>query len=378
MASGIDVNLVITTRVYRSRQPDVELSVGTELVAADVAGQNRATRDTLTAMLKPLHDQVIVLTGASSGIGLATAEAAAKLGARLVLVARNGDALDRVATKLGKRVVAVIADIAEAESAERIAETALTAFGHVDTWVNAAAAAIYGNLTETTEADHRRVFDVGYFGTVRASLKAVELLSNRGGALINVGSVLGERTIVLQGTYSAMKHALRAFTDALRMEVEAEGRPIAVTLIKPAGMNTPYPEHARNLTGSPVRIPPIVYDPRLAATAILHAAQHKTRELTVGGVGIPLQKLSNLFPRLTDLGMEMVGKAIQHIDQPPEPDAVDNLHHPRPDGRIDSNQDIYVRRTSLWLAAQMNPVRAAGAVGAGILAAMMLAAGRRR
>ena len=329
-------------------------------------------------MLKPLDQQVIVLTGASSGIGLATAEAAVRRGARVVLVARNRDALDAIVERLGERTVAVAADIADADAPDRIAEVALQAFGRIDTWVNGAAAALYGHLTEVTEADHRRVFDVGYFGTVRASLKAVELLRDRGGALINIGSVLGERSIVLQGTYSAMKHALRGFTDTLRMEVEAAGHPVAVTLIKPSGMNTPYPEHARNLTGRPVRIPPIVYDPRLVATAILHAAQHRTRELTVGGIGIPLQKLTNLFPRLTDLGMEMVGEAIQHIDQPPEAAATDNLHVPRADGRIESNQAVYVRRQSIWLQAQLHPLRAVGAIGAGVAAAALMALRGRR
>lgn len=323
-------------------------------------------------MLKPISEQVIVLTGASSGIGLATAEAAAREGAKLVLVARNSSALNDIAARLGTSVIAVPVDIADIDAPERIAAAAIDAFGGVDTWINGAAAAMYANLTETSEIDHRRVFDVGYFGTVRASLKAVELLGDRGGALINIGSVLGERTIVLQGTYSAMKHALRAYTDTLRMELEAQGKPIAVTLIKPAGMNTPYPEHARNLTGKPVRIPPVVYDPRLVARAILHAAQHKVRELTVGGIGLPLQKLTNLFPRLTDLGMEAVGEQIQHIEQAPEPDAVDNLHVSRADGRIDSNQDLFVRHTSIWLNMQMHPTRALITVATTLFGAILI------
>jgi len=331
--------------------------------------------------LKPLHDQVVVVTGASSGIGLAIAEAASAKGARLVLVARNGDALDDIAARLngqGGQVVTCVADIADADAAERIATTAIASSGRVDSWVNNAAAATYGTLAETPEADHRRVFDVGYFGTVRNSLKAVELLRAHGGALINIGSVLGERSMLLQGPYSAMKHAVGGFTEALRTEVAEAGWPIAVTLIKPGGMATPYPEHARNRLGHPVRIPPVVYDPRLVARAVLFCLEHPRRAITVGGVGYAIEVFGNAFPRLTDLGIVAFGRVSQSIDQPPPPDAVDNLDEPRADGRIETVQDIYVRRTSLWLEAQLAPWRLAGILGAGALAAGLLASTRRR
>ena len=329
--------------------------------------------------LKSLHDQVVVITGASSGIGLATAHAAVAKGARVVLNARNGDALETIAGGLrrtGGQVAVVAADIADETAADAIADAALSAVGRVDTWVNNAAAAIYGKVAETSEADHRRVFDVGYFGLVRGSLRAVALLRDHGGALVNVGSILGERTMILQGSYSAMKHAVAGFTDALRMEIEAEALPISVTLIKPAGMHTPYPEHARNLMDRPARIPPFEYDPRLVATAILFAAQHRRREMTVGGYGLAIAKFGQLFPRLTDLGMELLGAPLQQIDEAPPPAVNDNLHEPREDGRIDAGHDVYVRTHSLWLAAQMNPVAAIAAAGAGV--ALGIAAGRRR
>jgi hypothetical protein len=157
--------------------------------------------------------------------------------------------------------------------------------------------------------------------------------------------------VPVQGAYSAMKHAVKGFTDTLRMELEMDEAPVSVTLIKPTSMDTPYPEHARNKMGEPARVPPVVYDPRLVAEAILFAAAHPKRELTVGGGGFMVTG-SSMTARLTDKVMEtFFGESAQTTDQPPEPGTDDNLFEARKDGRIDSNQDQYVRRTSLTLKA---------------------------
>ena len=328
--------------------------------------------------LKPLSEQVIVITGASSGIGLATAQAAVDKGAKVVLVARNSEALDEIVVGInnrGGKAIMVDADVADDDAAERIAERAIEAFGGFDTWVNNAAAALYARLEEVSIAEHRRVFDVGYFGLVQGSLEAARHLKSRfsgggAGAIINVGSVLSDRAVPVQGAYSAMKHAVRGFTDALRMELENEGAPISVTLIKPAGMDTPYPEHARNKMDKPARIPPVVYDPRLSAKAILFAAATPKRSLIVGGGGLPLP-LSNLFSRAADKGMEAVmDEKGQTTDTPPAPGTADNLFEERADGRIDSNQeDLNVRRSSLYLEAQMRPVAATAIISGAVAAA---------
>ncbi|WP_431470689.1 SDR family oxidoreductase [Sphingosinithalassobacter sp. LHW66-3] len=331
----------------------------------------------MTPTLKPLDQQTIVITGASSGIGLATARRAAREGANVVLVARNEEALreavDSITVRGGKAVHIAI-DIAETDAPERIGRRAEEAFGGFDTWVNDAAVAMYAKLMDTTLDEQRRVFDVGYFGLVNASLYAARRLTERGGgALINIGSVLSERSVPIQGAYSAMKHAVLGFTEALRMELEIDKAPVSVTLIKPNGINTPYPEHARNKLDKPDRIPPIVYDPELAAKAICFAAAHRKRDLTVGGQGYVLTKMGNAMPRTMDRVMEkFFGKPAQTIDTLPEPGASDNLYEPRADGRERSNQDIYVRKQSLALEAQMRPWTAAALIG-GVGAAVTLA-----
>lgn len=334
----------------------------------------------MPARLKPLAEQTIVITGASSGIGLATARRAAEAGANVVLVARNKQALDEAAEQIklrGGRAAACDIDIAEAGAAERIGSFCTERFGPFDTWVNDAAVALYGRLDETSMEEHRRVFDVGYFGLVEASLFAARELKVRGGALINVGSVLSERAMILQGVYSAMKHAVRGFTDALRMELEEEGAPVSVTLIKPNGIDTPYPEHARNKLSEPVRIPPIVYDPDLVARAILFAAENRKRELTVGGGGYLVSKMGNLAPGMTDKVMEMIGFSSQTTAKEPRAGSNDNLFKPRRDGDTHSNREMYVRKQSLALEAQMRPWAAAAILG-GVAATLFALATRRR
>lgn len=307
--------------------------------------------------LKPLARQTIVITGGTSGNGLATAEAAVAAGANVVIAARNEAALAQVKERLGPRVATVAADVADRAQVERIADTAIAAFGGFDSWVNNAAAATYGAMEEVPEADHRRIFDVNYFGTLHGSMIAARHLRTRGGgAIVNLGSVLSDRAIPLQGPYCATKHAVQAATDALRMELERDGAPISVTLIKPAAIHTPYPEHARNFMDVAPRLPPPLYDPRLVAGAILFACANARRQLYVGGAGALISVAGTVAPRLTDLVLETVGKRIQ--EAPGDPGIAtrrDNLHQPRSDGTIDGAQVANVRRTSTLLAAQMLP-----------------------
>jgi short-subunit dehydrogenase len=323
--------------------------------------------------LKPVEEQVVVITGASSGIGLATARMFAERGARgLVLVARNAESLNDLARELnarGTRTIAVPADTAKREDLERIAGTAVETFGGFDTWVNDAAVAMYGTLEEIPIEDQRHQFEVNYWGVVNGSLIAARHLRQHGGAIINLGSVVSERAMLFQTQYSATKHAVKAFTDGLRMELEREGAPISVTLIKPSAIDTPYPEHARNYLADNPSLPPPSYDPHLVAKAIVFAAEHQKRDLTVGLGGWMIGALGTLAPRLTDFVMELMGYRMQTTREPERQSMRDNLYRPRQDGDEYSSLSGEPRRTSLFLAAQMHPL-ATAAVLAGIGAAV--------
>jgi short-subunit dehydrogenase len=258
----------------------------------------------MSIFLKPLHQQVIVITGASSGIGLATAQDAARAGARLVLAARSGDVLEAIVATLlkhGADAIAVEADVAERAQVQRIADAAIERFGRIDTWVNNAGATIYGKLEDVSEADSRRLFDVNFWGMVHGSLTALPHLRRHGGALINVGSEASEVAIPLQGMYSASKHAVKGFTDALRIEVEqVDGAPVSITLIEPTAVNTPLPDHARNYLDRQPKLPSPQLDPHRVADAILQAATTPTRDTKVGVIASLDTAVGKMAPALAD------------------------------------------------------------------------------
>src|SRR5687767_4860134 len=173
--------------------------------------------------LKSIDEQVMVITGASSGIGLCTAQSAATAGAKLVLMARSEEALRDIVGQInasGGQAIHVVGDVSNRADMERVAMEAISRFGRIDTWVNNAGLAIYGRLHESSDEDNRRLFDVNFWGVVYGSLVALPYLKQSGGALINVGSEVSEAAAPLLGMYVASKHAVKGFTDCLRIEVE--------------------------------------------------------------------------------------------------------------------------------------------------------------
>jgi short-subunit dehydrogenase len=322
----------------------------------------------MTVKLKKLSDQVIVITGASSGIGLVTARLAAKRGAQVVLNARNEVALRQIIDEInaeGGQAIYVVGDVGRFEEVQRIADEAIHHFGGFDTWVNNAGVSIYGAVLDQSLADQRRLFDTNYWGVVHGSIVACSHLKKQGGALINVGSVLSDVAIPIQGTYCATKHAVKGYTDALRLELEEERSPISVTLIKPSAIDTPYTRHAKNLMPVEPQNPPPVYAPDLVAEAILHCAEHPERDLYVGGGGKMLAESGQLAPRLTDKIMHAMMFDVQKSDRQKPPAREDSLYAPIEDGDERGDYPGHVAESSVYTKASKHPL-ITGSVIAGL------------
>lgn len=309
--------------------------------------------------LKKLADQVVVITGASSGIGLTTARRAAKRGAKLVLVSRNEDALKQLTEELARQgceAIFAVADVGDEEQVKKAAQAAVDRFGGFDTWVNNAAVSIFGRNEEVLMEDNRRLFQTNFWGQVYGSLVAVAHLKQRGGgALINLGSEVSDLAAPLQGMYSASKHAVKGFTDSLRLELEEEGAPISVTLIKPAAIDTMFVPHSKNYLEVEPKLPPPVYAPELVADAILYAAEHPKRDIYVGGASKMLSSTQHHAPAMMDKFMSRFGFRMSKTDKPAGSREDNNLYAPGVALRERQGAQKPVLESSLYTKAATNP-----------------------
>jgi NAD(P)-dependent dehydrogenase (short-subunit alcohol dehydrogenase family) len=237
--------------------------------------------------LKPVEGQVVVVMGASSGIGRDTALRFAKSGAKVVASARGEQGLHSLVEEIrhdGAEAVAVPADVVEFEQVKAVADRAVEEYGRLDTWVHLAAVGLYATFEQTTPEEFKRVVDINLMGQVYGAMAALPHIKREGrGALIHVSSLEAKRSLPFHSAYGAAKHGIDAFLEALRVELKHEGWPISVTQVLPGTINTPFFDKARTKLGvKPVGLPPI-YEPGVVTDVILYAAEHPARDLVAGG-----------------------------------------------------------------------------------------------
>jgi short-subunit dehydrogenase len=279
-----------------------------------------------------LRDQVVVITGASQGIGRETALLFGQQHATIIPVARNEVALGTLGAEIeqaGGRAEPIVADVSDSAAVAAVGDRAIERFGRIDTWVNNAAVSVYAHLDELTFEEMDRVVRVNLLGQLYGSKVAVERMRPIGrGTIVNIGSALSERAVPLQSAYVATKHGIAGFTEALRLELQATSPDIDVVLVLPSSIDTPLFSFARSKLGvMPTPIPP-VYEPRAVAEAIAHAAEHGGREIVVGGWGKLLILVQRLSSTLLDRYMTQSRRAEsqQRTRRPDDPR--DNLFQP--------------------------------------------------
>jgi short-subunit dehydrogenase len=311
--------------------------------------------------LKKIKDQVIVITGASSGIGLTTSRIAAQKGAKVMLSSRNEQALEQICYRLrldGCEVDYFVADVTKQKHLQQLASETVKRFGRIDTWVNNAGVSFYGRIEEIPIEVMRRIFEVDFWGLVYGSMAAIPHLRSQGGALVNIGSEVSKIAIPLQGPYVAAKHAVKGFTDSLRLELEADGTPISVTLIKPASIDTAFTKHAGEALDVQPTLPAPVYAPDAVAHAILFCAEHPRREVFVGGAAKFFSLLETFAPRLTDFFVERTMFKMQKSNLPVRKDE-EALFGPAPhEGFERGEYSGHTFESSLYTSLALRPILA--------------------
>lgn len=326
-----------------------------------------------------MRPRVVVITGASSGIGRACARRFAAAGYRLGLIARSREGLAaaaREAEAAGSEALVLQGDVARDEEVERLASETDERFGAIDVWVKNAMVTLLSPVAEMASEEFRRVIEVNYLGTVHGTLAALRRMRPRGqGTIVQVGSALAYRSIPLQSAYCASKAAIRAFTDSLRSELFHDGSPIRVTMVQLPAVNTPQFEVMRNrMPRKPQPVAP-VYAPSMIADAILHAAEHPDREMTVAASAVKAIWGQKLVPGLLDRYLASSGYESQQRPEADELGRLDNLFEPLPGDRgadgpftnrsRDASLQVWLRRHR---AAGIASGMAIAAAGAGVAA----------
>jgi NADP-dependent 3-hydroxy acid dehydrogenase YdfG len=329
-----------------------------------------------------MSPRTVVITGAGAGVGRATAVAFGREGARVGLIARGEEALQAAAREVreaGGTALVLPCDVSDADAVEAAAARAEAELGPIDVWVNCAMAAVLAFVHETDPADLRRVTEVTYLGCVHGTMAALKRMRPRDrGIIVQVGSTLAYRAIPLQASYCASKFAIRGFTDSLRTELLHEHSNVRLTMVQLPGLNTPQFTWVRTtLRRHPRPVAP-VYQPEVAADAIVHAVSHPRRELWVGA-NTPVFILGNhIAPWLGDRYLARTNVQAQQTDEPLDPSRPDYLYGPLGDRGTHGPFDGEAKPRSRQLAlTKRRNVLAAAAAAAGALAVAGVAAARR-
>jgi NAD(P)-dependent dehydrogenase (short-subunit alcohol dehydrogenase family) len=306
---------------------------------------------------KPLSEQVILVTGASSGLGRAVARQAGARGAKVVVTARNGEALDNCVREIersGSEALAVVADCTVQDEVAQVVEQAVDRFGRIDTYVANAIVTVYAETYRYEPDELRQIMDVNFFGQVYGYWAVLPHLRESKGTFVSIQSALAYRGIPLQGGYCASKAALRNFFESARVELRKAGWGVDISVVHPAAINTPQFDRDRQKLGKqPQPVPPI-YQPEPFAAAVLHCCESPIRELPVGWGAQKLMWGQKLSPRAGDLVLLKNGWKGQHTNRDKPVDSPDNLFETLPGdpgahGRFDDRS----RGSTLWTSLRL-------------------------
>lgn len=331
--------------------------------------------------LKPISEQVVVVFGASSGIGRQAALDFASRGARVVVAARSENGLKSLVEEIeanGGEAFYRVADAADFEQVKRVADQTVERFGRLDTWVHSAATFIFAKVEQTEPEEYKRLVEVNLLGQIYGAKAALPYLKKNGGALIHISSVEAWRTVPFQSAYGASKHGINGFVQALRVELAHDEIPVSVTQILPAAINTPIYDKGRNkMPFKPRPVPPI-YHPSVVSDAILYAAENPTTDLVAGGAGLGVVWAERFSPRLAEFFTGLIGFAGQKSSEPQNGEYAGSLFETV--GEFDTVQgrfnDEQLKSDPLtWLSthpAAKNVLLTAGGVVGGLIAWRLL------
>lgn len=280
---------------------------------------------------KPIDQQVVVVIGASSGIGRATVKEALRRGAQVLACARGGQALSTLAVDVTapERLETMVGDAADPASMVAVAAAAVERFGRIDTWAHVAGVAEYARFEDHTPEEFRQVVEVDLLGAVHGAMAALPHLRREGrGAYVVVSSEIAKRSFPLTSAYSAAKHGVNGFVEALRVELQHEKVPISVTEVQPAAIDTPFFEHAKTRLGVRPSGPPPVYSAEKVARTILASAERPRREVTVGGAAAVQLGLQRISPHIMDAFARATAFKLQRSKDEKGPDDANALFAP--------------------------------------------------